>query len=103
MYSWLKLTSNIAFRALMILSNIIYRTFFIKAEQYGTAFTLHVDGVEYVITARHLLDQTKQTFDLRLFFLRYWGQIKVLANINQICDLTPIILHAGRRDDEASP
>lgn len=25
----------------------------------------------------------------------YWGQIKVFANINQICDLTPIITARG--------
>jgi hypothetical protein len=56
----------------MILSNILYRTFFIKAEQYGTAFTIHVDGIEYLITARHLLKQAVQNFELKLFFQNVW-------------------------------
>jgi hypothetical protein len=61
----------------MVLSNILYRTFFIKAEQYGTAFTLEVDGSEYLITARHLVDTTKSSFNLRLFLHEKWHDIPV--------------------------
>jgi len=39
----------------MLPTNIFYRTFFVRAGQYGTAFTLDVDGQEFLITAAHLL------------------------------------------------
>ncbi|GAB3094877.1 S1 family peptidase [Lysobacter terrae] len=61
----------------MVLSNILFRTFFIKAEQYGTAFTLEIDGSEYLITARHLVDTSKRSFDLRLFLHERWHDIPV--------------------------
>src|SRR5450432_1317469 len=41
----------------MLPTNILYRTFFVKAAQYGTAFTLDVDGKEFLITAAHLLER----------------------------------------------
>lgn len=56
---------------------ILSRTFFIKAEDYGSAFTLEVDGNEYLVTARHLLDEAKDSFDLRLFRNEVWETIKV--------------------------
>lgn len=37
-------------------TNVLCRTFFIKAASYGTAFTLEVGGIEYLVTARHLFD-----------------------------------------------
>ncbi len=37
-------------------TNVLCRTFFIRAASYGTAFTLEVDGIEYLVTARHLFD-----------------------------------------------
>ncbi|CAP49362.1 hypothetical protein XCCB100_0034 [Xanthomonas campestris pv. campestris] len=33
----------------MVVSNILLRTFFIKAEAYGTAFTLEIDGEEFLV------------------------------------------------------
>lgn len=39
----------------MITANVLRRVFFFKAADYGTAFSIHVDGREYLITAKHLL------------------------------------------------
>jgi len=39
----------------MITANILNRTLFIRAEAYGSAFVIDVDGNEYIVTARHLL------------------------------------------------
>ena len=55
---------------------ILSRTFFIKGEQYGSAFTLDVDGNEYLVTARHLLDEAKDEFDLRLFRNGSWETVR---------------------------
>ncbi|ALT76009.1 S1 family peptidase [Paucibacter sp. KCTC 42545] len=59
----------------MLPTNIFYRTFFIKAAQYGTAFTLDVDGNEYLITARHLLDHDTGVHEIQLFRRRQWQKI----------------------------
>ena len=56
----------------MILTNILYRTFFIKAAQYGTAFTVNVEGVEYLVTAKHLLDTSVRQFELQIFHDKKW-------------------------------
>ena len=60
----------------MILSNILYRTFFIKAEQYGTAFTIEVEGAEYLVTARHLLDPNDSEPVIRIFRENAWLQVQ---------------------------
>ncbi|WP_320151058.1 trypsin-like peptidase domain-containing protein [uncultured Tolumonas sp.] len=44
----------------MLPTNIFFRTFFIKSAQYGTAFTLDIDGNEYLVTAKHLLEHQKK-------------------------------------------
>lgn len=58
----------------MILSNILYRTFFIKADLYGTAFTIHVNGKEFFVTAKHLLKEGVNPFLLKLFFQEKWHE-----------------------------
>lgn len=42
----------------MVTSNILNRTLFIRAADYGSAFVITVDGIEYVVTAKHLLPAT---------------------------------------------
>lgn len=56
----------------MILTNVLYRTFFIKGVQYGTAFTIDVDGTEYLVTAKHLLDTTADKVELQIFHDKKW-------------------------------
>ncbi|WP_338524778.1 serine protease [Pseudomonas batumici] len=60
----------------MILTNILYRTFFIKAEQYGTAFTIEVDDAEYLVTARHLLNSNDGEPIIRIFRENAWLEVK---------------------------
>jgi len=56
----------------MILTNVLYRTFFIRAAQYGTAFTIEVEGAEYLVTARHLLVANASRFELQIFRDKKW-------------------------------
>ena len=39
----------------MVTANILNRTLFISAAEYGSAVVINVDGIEYVVTAKHLL------------------------------------------------
>lgn len=64
----------------MITINILKRVFFIKAEQYGTAFTLDINEQEYLITARHLLGEgivkgSDKKVSIRLFISKKWHEI----------------------------
>ena len=59
----------------MVVSNILLRTFFIKAEAYGTAFTLEIDGEEFLVTARHLLSQEHQEFQIQVFHDEKWQSL----------------------------
>ena len=42
----------------MVTANILNRTLFINAAEYGSAVVITVDGIEYVVTAKHLLPLT---------------------------------------------
>jgi len=74
----------------MILTNILYRTFFIKAEQYGTAFTIEENGSEYLVTARHLLDLNDDAPVIRIFHNEAWRDIqtKVVGHGRGEIDIT---------------
>lgn len=45
----------------MVTANILNRTLFISAAEYGSAVVITVDGIEYVVTAKHLLPLTTTT------------------------------------------
>lgn len=45
----------------MVTANILNRTLFISAAEYGSAVVINVDGIEYVVTAKHLLPLTTTT------------------------------------------
>lgn len=62
-----------------IQANILYRVFFIKAAQYGTAFTIDVKGSEYLVTAKHLFDQAESVDEIRLFRNNRWARYAVRA------------------------
>ena len=55
----------------MITSNVYYRIFFIKANDYGTAFALDHKGKQYLITAKHLVDPYQQQ-TIKVFFGKEW-------------------------------
>ena len=59
----------------MLPTNIFYRTFFIRAGQYGTCFTLDVDGSELIITAAHLLAEYKERQVIQLFHRGKWHSL----------------------------
>lgn len=59
----------------MLPTNIFYRTFFIRAAQYGTAFTLDIDGTEFLITAGHLLDKLAGAHAIQLFRRGQWHKL----------------------------
>ncbi|MHB1992841.1 S1 family peptidase [Metallibacterium scheffleri] len=62
-----------------IQSNILHRVFFIKAEKFGTAFTIDADGLSYLVTAKHLFDETKATHDLHVFREGRWESLTYTA------------------------
>jgi len=41
----------------MLTLNVYDRLLFIRGNQYGTAFLLDLDGRQYIVTARHLVDE----------------------------------------------
>jgi hypothetical protein len=59
----------------MLPTNILYRTFFIRAGQYGTAFTLDIDGQEFLITAAHLLDEVNGSKEIKVLGNGVWRTI----------------------------
>ncbi|MDW2982555.1 MAG: serine protease [Rhodanobacter sp.] len=59
-----------------IQANILHRVFFIKAGKYGTAFTIDVEGAEYLVTAKHLFDQAADNHEIQLFQNNRWVPYK---------------------------
>ncbi len=45
----------------MVTANILNRTLFISSAEYGSAVVINVDGIEYLVTAKHLLPLTTTT------------------------------------------
>ena len=60
----------------MITANVLNRVFFIKAQEYGTAFVIDHDDKQYLVTARHLIDPSSQT-SIRLFLDKKWIELPV--------------------------
>ena len=60
----------------MLPTNIFYRTFFIRAGQYGTAFTLDIDGNEHLITAAHLLESESARQSICILRHNRWSRIE---------------------------
>jgi hypothetical protein len=61
----------------MITANIYNRVFFIKASQYGTAFTIEVDDREYLVSARHLFESPGETKSIKLMYDKRWLDVPV--------------------------
>jgi Trypsin-like peptidase domain len=58
----------------MLPSNIAYRTLFICAEQYGTAFAVDVGTEQYIVTAKHLLPASGDQVPLKFFRRKAWEE-----------------------------
>ncbi|PPD45703.1 MAG: hypothetical protein CTY16_09895 [Methylobacter sp.] len=61
----------------MITSNVYNRVFFIRANQYGTAFAIDFEGRQYLVTARHLLDDNVEEKQIKYFFNNEWLALNV--------------------------
>lgn len=62
----------------MMTNNVIHRVFFIKGDdQYGTAFSIDVDGRQYLVTAKHLFKNSKNTSSLKFMHNNQWLDLKV--------------------------
>lgn len=56
----------------MLTFNVYDRVFFVRGARYGTAFTLDVDGRQYLISARHVVGDWNGTATLKLFLSKKW-------------------------------
>lgn len=81
----------------MLPSNLVYRTFFIRAEQYGTAFTIDVGDKQFLVTARHLISSTGDQIELQILHSRQWhkGRVRVVGRGKG--DLDIAVLQAPKR------
>jgi S1-C subfamily serine protease len=62
----------------MITANVISRTFHIKyASGTGTCFTIDVDGKQYFVTAKHVIENLKDNDEVELFYKNAWAKTKV--------------------------
>ena len=60
----------------MITANFIHRTFRIKCgESMGTAFTVDVDGKQYLVTARHVIQRFAEASGLEVFGNGVWTPV----------------------------
>lgn len=61
----------------MITANVYNRVFFVRADQYGTAFTVDVDARQYLVTARHLIVDPYATTSLKFMHDNKWQDLPV--------------------------
>lgn len=62
----------------MITSNVYQRTFFIRfAGATGTAFTVDVDGRQYIVTAQHVIDGIEKARSIEIFRDGEWRALDV--------------------------
>lgn len=61
----------------MITANVFNRVFFIKADRYGTAFSIEVDGREYLVSAKHLFESPENVKMIKLMHDNKWLDVEV--------------------------
>ena len=61
----------------MLTFNIYDRIFFVRGERYGTAFTLDVNGRQYLISARHVVGEAQSNVQLKVFLNKQWAELPV--------------------------
>jgi S1-C subfamily serine protease len=63
-------------RPAMITANFVHRTFRIKCDQaIGTAFTVDVDGKQYLLTAKHVVERFGSDKSLQVFGKGKWSTV----------------------------
>ena len=61
----------------MITSNVIGRTFHIRYNSgTGTCFTIDIDGKQYFVTAKHVIEGLKDEDEVELYFKNNWVKAK---------------------------
>ena len=61
----------------MLTTNVLQRTFQIKfGENIGTCFTIDVDGRQYIVTARHVLEGIQQKDSIDIYHKGIWKTLK---------------------------
>lgn len=61
----------------MITTNVFSRLFFIKDQDYGSAFTIDYEDRQYLITAKHIVPATPKNGILQLYHEKAWKNLKV--------------------------
>lgn len=62
----------------MITSNVIHRTFHIRYGSFtGSAFAVDREGKQYLVTARHIVEDIRQRSSLGIFHERQWKDLPV--------------------------
>jgi len=61
----------------MITAEVYNRVFFIKIEQYGTGTAIDHNGKQYLVTARHLLEDNEKIASLKFFYDDAWFDLEV--------------------------
>jgi hypothetical protein len=74
----------------MITGNVIFRTFQMKyGSSTGTCFTIDVDGKQYFVTAKHVIQDLVDDNEIELFYQNRWARTKVkLIGHSVICDVS---------------
>lgn len=79
----------------MISTNILLRTFHIKyGEGTGTCFTIDVDGKQYLVTAKHVVDRFPQEGVIDLYHDGDWRKLiaKLVGHADEHIDITVLSL-----------
>ena len=62
----------------MITANVLQRVFYIQRDQFsGTAFTIDVDNRQYIISARHLFEDVRDSVEVGIFHSNEWKAINL--------------------------
>ncbi len=80
----------------MITTNAIQRTFHIKVgESTGTCFTIDVDNKQYIVTAKHVVQNLSGTATISLFHENQWKdmQIEIVGHCEGEIDISVLTVN----------
>lgn len=81
----------------LITSNVIHRVFRIKyGQEAGTAFSIDLDGRQYLVTAKHLLAQLLGKDHIEIFASGKWSKLPVVL-VGHAADADISVLATDRR------
>lgn len=73
----------------MISTNILYRVFYIRVgSSLGASFVMERSGKQYLVTARHVLQDLSQEMDISIFWKREWCKLSTtLVDVKDDADI----------------